>query len=137
MNHLTTDILRNGEFFRHYHPARSCFVIALLNSLAFILFSISLMLSPSFLSSIQIRLENALLYWHGMLAASLILLKHSAGIIDPCQARSGVSHTSHWCRIFFRIDGFLNLLGPSASAWARLRPLTKLSFNVFQTLLGQ
>ena len=57
----------------------------------------------------MIRLKNALFYRHGMLSASLILLEHSSGRIDPCQAGvessmsltvlNKLTDTSQWCRI--------------------------------------
>ena len=57
----------------------------------------------------MIRFKNALFYRRGMLSASLNLLEHSSGRIDPCQGgvespmsltvSDKLTDTSHWCRI--------------------------------------
>lgn len=60
----------------------------------------------------MICFKNAFFYRHGMLSASLNLLEHSSGRIDPCQggvespmsltASNKLTDTSHWFRILVK-----------------------------------
>ena len=106
---LTTDILRNRKFFQYYHQAIFCFVLSFkFPCIYYLIHSIDVTADFSSFYS-MICFKNALFYRHGMLSASLNLLEHSSGRIDPCQVgvespmsltvSNTLTDTSHWCRI--------------------------------------